>query len=262
MRLILRKDGNHDPLPLHRIAPVRPVCLDRLCPDYQKRAARTIPLRRFCLFIFSRRRLRCRLDHVSSAAIEKLGTVEPSPKATLHTHVSDRITPVARACRATQRTYLDGVNGARREAGDGHRTRLVEDGPLFETDPRCCWRPRQPLVLRTTSHVGLSGPPLPVAWCGRYRHRGSLLYPAMFAIAPEWFWPGNRFSTRTARHRYSSPERIARAYATDHPARYAFCSSPRLPPYRLLLGPERQSLQSNHPQRFAKLSRQTVVPLR
>ena len=41
-----------------------------------------------------------------------------------------------------------------------------------------------------------------------------------------------------------------------------FCSSPRLPPYRLRLGPERQSLQSNHPQRFAKLSRQTVVPLR
>src|SRR5439155_9244851 len=43
----------------------------------------------------------------------------------------------------------------------------------------------------------------------------SLLYPAVFAIAPQWFWPGNRFSTRTARHRYSSPERIARAYATD-----------------------------------------------
>ncbi len=70
------------------------------------------------------------------------------------------------------------------------------------------------------------------------------------------------FQHEPARHRYSSPERIARAYATDHPARYAFCSSPRLPPYRLLLGPERQSLQSNHPQRFAKLSRQTVVPLR
>src|SRR5207247_11077821 len=66
----IRKAGNHDPFPLHRIAPVRSVCLDRLCPDYQKRAARTIPLRRFCLFIFSRRRLRCRLDHVSAAAIE------------------------------------------------------------------------------------------------------------------------------------------------------------------------------------------------
>src|SRR5262249_15472766 len=133
MRLISRKAGSHDSFPLHRIAPVRPVCLDRLCSDYEERAARTIPLWIFRLFIFSRRRLCCRLDHVSSAAIEKMGTANRPPKRRLHTHVSYRITPVARACRATQRTYLDGVNGARRESGDGHRTRLVED-------PRCLKR--------------------------------------------------------------------------------------------------------------------------
>src|SRR5205823_13841365 len=74
MRLISRKAGSHDPIPLHRITPVRPVCLDRLCPDYEERAARTIPLRRFCLFIFSRCRLCCRLDHVSTAAIEMTDT--------------------------------------------------------------------------------------------------------------------------------------------------------------------------------------------
>ena len=37
------------------------------------------------------------------------------------------VTPVARARRATQRTYLDGVYGTRGEGGDGYRTGFGED---------------------------------------------------------------------------------------------------------------------------------------
>src|SRR6266566_1059459 len=245
MRLISRRAGSHDPIPLHRIAPVRPVCLDRLCPDYEKRAARTIPLRRFCLFIFSRRRLCCRLDHVSFAAIEKLGTVEPPPKATLHTHVSYRITPVARACRATQRTYLDGVNGVRREARDGHRPRLVEDA-------RC--------LKRTDRVVGAYGSRLHFVqlrtWDFLGRHY-QLLGVAVIDTEDRCFIQRCLRSHRSGLgletafqhelHVIVTVRLNVLRELTQQTIEHAFCSSPRLLPYHLLPGPERQSLQSNHP---------------
>jgi hypothetical protein len=43
-----------------------------------------------------------------------------------------------------------------------------------------------------------------------------LHYPADSVNAPKLPWPGTRCSARSARHRYSSLERSARAYAEDH----------------------------------------------
>src|SRR2546426_988557 len=81
MHSISRKGGNHDPVPLHGTAPIRSLRLDCLRSHHEKRAAGTIPLWRFRVFIFSRRRLRRRLDHVPAAAVNRIGDGAPSPKA-------------------------------------------------------------------------------------------------------------------------------------------------------------------------------------
>ena len=47
-----------------------------------------------------------------------------------------RVTPVTRARRAAQRTYLDGVDGARREAGKSHRTWFEEHARRFKRTGR------------------------------------------------------------------------------------------------------------------------------
>src|SRR2546427_5921746 len=54
----------------------------------------------------------------------------------LHTHVNYRVTPVARARRAAQRTYLDGVEGTRREAGDSHGTGFGEEARCLKRTDR------------------------------------------------------------------------------------------------------------------------------